>query len=828
MMMITDDILNELTLDEKIRLLNGVGSWHTYDCNGKLPVIMMTDGPHGLRKVVNEKAGDINDSMKATCFPTASAIASSWNPEVAAKMAAAIAMEAKKEDVSIVLGCGTNMKRSPLCGRNFEYFSEDPLLAGRMGIAYVKEMQAEGIGTSVKHFAANSQETRRQTSNSEVDERALREIYLRAFEMIVKEAQPITIMASYNRLNGDYACANKHLLTDILRDEWGYNGAVISDWGATVDAVKCITAGMSLEMPDDSGYHERKIKEAIESGEITEEDINRAAAEVIENVVYVSESLTDYEQRVTANGFNCMDEGNSCEDEPSSPTSAFIAANKIAREIENECAVLLKNDGILPLSSGRKIIAIGELAEKMRFQGGGSSHINASCVMSAVDALKHEGLEVKYLKGYSCDTVKRDKALEQEVIECLRNTDDKDTIILFFIGLTDSIEGEGFDRKDLNIAANQTDLLNIVAENTKLPIAAVSFGGAAMDYSWDDKVCALLHMHLGGQAVGESVADLLTGKVCPSGRLSESIPYSIEDTPAYRYFGRDCDDVEYRESLFIGYRYYETYNVPVKYPFGYGLSYSTFEYSNIRISKSEIPTVASLARVKDMPMLTVSFTVKNVGKYDSYAVPQIYVCNPEGDFIRSKRELAGFDKVFVRSGEEIEVSVPIMVRCFSVYDVEKGDFAVIGGKYGIVVAESVKSDKLAAEVVIEGVQYSRNERELFPDYFKPQKHGMEIERAQFERLYGKSLSDYAHRKKGDYDLSCSFADVCGRSVFGKMFSAVIKLALAFMCRGKKKDDPARIMMIRGVEEGSLESLIANSGGMLPPKLFYLLVDKANK
>lgn len=803
--------VEELDTEQKIRLLNGKGSWHTQGFSGKLPTVMMTDGPHGLRKVVNENSADINKSYVATCFPTASAVASSFNPDVAMKLSKALAKEAVSEDVSIVLGCGVNMKRSPLCGRNFEYFSEDPLLAGKMGISYIKGMQSEGVGTSLKHFAGNSQETHRQTSNSEIDERALREIYLRAFEMIVKEAKPTTVMASYNRLNGEYSCANSHLLKDILKGDWGFDGAVISDWGATIDAVKCLKAGMTLEMPDDGGYHEGMIKEAYDAGEITDEELTGYAKEVYDKVVKVKERLP--------------------ESTPVTDRNKLLTDNhETARNLAQECAVLLKNDGTLPLKDDADVIVIGELGMVTRFQGGGSSHINPFKVTNVVSALSDGPRTVKYLKGYSVDSLERDENLEQEVIDYLKNGRLKDnTVIVFCIGLTDITESEGYDRKDLFVPDNQSKLLKLVSDNTKLPIAALSFGGSAMDFGWDENVNAVLHMHLGGQAAGEAAADLLLGRVNPSGHLSETIPLSLFDTPAYRYFGADSDDVEYRESIFIGYRYYETFNVPVKYPFGHGLSYTSFEYSKLSISPLLNDPGALAGKNKtDGKVLCINVSVTNTGDRAGYAVPQVYLINPKGNFLRSSIELAGFSKVFLMPGETKRVAIDIYSRSFAVFDIERDDFIVIGGKYEIAVGNSVKDLKLKDSVSLMGNEYSRNERELFPEYFGKQPHGMDIPKETFEALYGRELSNLSARKAGDFDTSCSFMTVCKASLYGRLIMKIVHFAVWLMNGGFKLNKASLKMVLIGVDEGALESLIALGGAFFSKGRVNRLLKAANR
>lgn len=788
-------ILKTLTTDEKIKLLTGDGDWHTYGCKGKAPVIMMTDGPHGLRKVEAEKLGDVNASKPATCFPTASAVASSWNPETSKKMAQAIAGEARREKISIVLGCGTNMKRSPLCGRNFEYYSEDPFLAGRMATGFINGMQEKGVGTSLKHFAANSQETRRMTSNSEIDERALREIYLPAFEMTVKDAKPTTVMSSYNRTNGEYGSANRHLLKEILRDEWGFDGAVISDWGATIDVVECFKNGLTLEMPDNRGYHADVLKKAYENGRITEAELDEWALNVLTKLSALSEKVSDGE------------------------TVDYTENNNIAREIEEDSAVLLKNEEILPISTDSEIVVIGELAKNMRFQGGGSSHITPVYCKDAISALKEAGYTVTYSKGYNCKDESVDEALENEAISLVsKATKERKAKVLFFLGLTDAFEGEGYDREDINVPVNQVKLLEkIVKAAGKENVAAVTFGGAPMDFSWDENVSAVLHMYLGGQAVGEAVANLVSGRVNPSGKLAETMPLSKSDTPACRYYALDRDDVEYRESIFIGYRYYETFDVPVKYPFGYGLSYTTFEYNNLKVcdkySNGELP---------------VTFTVKNTGKVAGSEIAQVYVLANTPKVMRSSIELKGFAKVFLNPGEEKEVTVILNDRSFSVYDVSRNAFSIIKGTYEVAVGASVKDLRLRKTVEVEGNDYFRDDRIEFPSYFKTQKKGMDIPKEEFEKLYGRPLSKLSERDRGNFDLTCSFSDVAQKSLFGLIIRGVIGIAFRFMFPGKTKKDPEMKMVTMGLEEGALEGLIANSGGAVSPKLADMLVMNANR
>ncbi|HOO28744.1 MAG TPA: glycoside hydrolase family 3 N-terminal domain-containing protein, partial [Lachnospiraceae bacterium] len=496
-----------------------------------------------------------NDSLPSVCFPTASAIACSWDIEAAAKLAKALGTEAVKEQIAVVLGPGINIKRSPLCGRNFEYFSEDPYLAGTLATAYINALQSTGVAASLKHFAGNSQETHRQTSNSQIDERALREIYLSAFEMAVKEARPATIMASYNRLNGSYACENKMLLTDILRKEWGFEGVVVSDWGACADLPKCIEAGMDLEMPDSCNYHSPMLEEALQSGKLSEVSIDRAAGNMLH--------LTD---RYSGSSGTLK-------------VSDHTDLHQLAKELACESAVLLKNDGVLPLREESIILVIGDLAKTMRFQGGGSSHINTVKTPNALEALRANGVKLQFYRGYRADSDRVDQKLEKEAIDAVKAAEGE-TPVLFFGGLTEYTEGEGYDRKTLDLPKNQVSLVEkLHVLGAKL--AFVSFGGSPFSIPFISHVHAILHMYLGGEAAGEACTQLLLGNVNPSGKLAETFPMKTEDIPCNPWFGTGSDDVEYRESIFVGYRYYDTYQRPVLFPFGHGLSYTTFRYSNL-------------------------------------------------------------------------------------------------------------------------------------------------------------------------------------------------------------------------------------------------------
>lgn len=773
----------ELTIKEKIRLLNGVGPWETYDCNGKLPSIMMTDGPHGLRKQESKQVMQNNQSKIATCFPTASAIACSFNVDAVKKMAEAIADEALYEQVSIVLGCGVNIKRSPLCGRNFEYFSEDPFLTGTLATAYIKAMQEKGVATSLKHFAANSQETRRQTSNSQIDERALREIYLKAFEMVVKQAKPETIMAAYNRLNGAYCCANKELLTDILRNEWGFEGLVISDWGAAADIVACIKAGLDLEMPDSQGVHSKQLEQALEEGRITQEEIDIPVQRIL-HLVEKQKSLIKNTQ---------ID---------------YDAQHKIAKELATESAVLLKNDNFLPLKKEQELVIIGELAEHMRFQGGGSSHINTRPTKNAIQSLKDLGFNLNYQKGYTTGTVLVDHSLEIGALKLA----EKGLPILFFGGLTNMSEGEGYDRSTLEIPENQKNLFYKL-QRINPNIAFISFGGAPFTLPFIDKTKAVLHLYLAGQAVGEAVAELVSGMVNPSGKLAETFPLALEDVPSYSYYGKATDDVEYRESIFVGYRYYDSFHKDVLFPFGFGLSYTTFAYDHLQIDKHHYSG----------GKLQVQMTLKNTGQVTGKEVVQIYVKNPKQNIIRANKELRGFQKIELSPQEEKTLEFTLDEQAFSIYDTEQKKEIMVSGDYEILVGSSSQDIRLKAIVEVKGQTISRNEKELFPDYFKRPTSAFHISKEQFAVLYGKPLSTFDQTKKGEFTIYNSLEQLAKHSLFAKLF---LKIALSIvygMNKGKDKKDPEVLMMVYGTKEGMLDSILLNSGGIVPYRIGEAIV-----
>ena len=567
-------IVKEMTLEEKAGMCSGKDFWHLKGVERLgIPEVMVSDGPHGLRKQAAEADHlGLNESIKAVCFPTACATACSFDRDLLEEMGERIGDECQAEDLSVILGPAVNIKRSPLCGRNFEYFSEDPYLASQMAASHIKGVQSKNVGTSIKHFAANNQEHRRMSCSSEVDERTLREIYLAAFETAIKEGKPDTVMCSYNRINGEFASENHWLLTEVLRDEWGFEGYVMSDWGAVNDRVKGLKAGLELEMPGSGGNTDKEIVEAVKSGELEEAVLDRAVERIL-NIVF---KFADNRQ-----------EGRFDKEED----------HKLAAKIEAESMVLLKNEGILPLSAkGKKIAFIGKFAESPRFQGGGSSHINSFKITSALEAVK-DVAQVTYAQGYDVKEDVVDQAMLDQAVQTAKEAD----VAVIFAGLPDAFESEGYDRSHMRMPQCQNTLISEIAK-VQENVVVVLHNGSPVEMPWADQVKGILEAYLGGQAVGQAEVDVLFGKVNPSGKLAETIPYKLSDNPSYLNFPGDGQTVEYKEGVFVGYRYYDTKEMPVRYPFGYGLSYTTFEYSDLQLSAD---------RIKDTDTLKVTLKVKN-------------------------------------------------------------------------------------------------------------------------------------------------------------------------------------------------------------------------
>lgn len=654
-------ILKELTLEEKAGLCSGADMWHTKAVDRlAIPQIMVSDGPHGLRKNVEESANP-NEAIKAVCFPTASALACSFDRSLLTAMGKALGEECQAENVSVILGPGCNIKRSPLCGRNFEYFSEDPYLASELAAAHIKGVQSKGVGTSLKHFAANNQETRRLTVNERIDERTLREIYLAAFEGAVKEAKPWTIMCSYNRINGYFSSQNRWLLTDVLRKEWGYKGLVMSDWGAVDDRVEGVKAGLDLEMPSSFGKNDRLIIDAVNSGRLTEKQLDKCVERVLKLVDKAEESRTPAVWDMEAH-------------------------HRLAAKISAECSVLLKNDdAILPLDKKDKICFIGEFADKPRYQGGGSSHINSFKVVSALDAVQ-EFCKVEYARGYITSEDRTAPELLEQAVECAKYNDKA----VIFAGLPDAFESEGYDRTHMRLPECQLELIREVCKVNK-NVIVVLHNGSPVELPFMDDIKGLLEVYLGGQAVGEAVCELLFGKANPSGKLAESWCMKVEDDPSYLNFPGVGDDVSYSEGIFVGYRYYDKKNMAVRFPFGFGLSYTTFEYGDLSISANEI---------SDDQTLTVSCSVTNTGDRAGMEVVQLYVRDKESSVMRPVKELKGFEKVSLKPGETKRVAFSLDKRAFAYYETAISDWFVEYGEFEILIGASSRDIRLSGSVYV--------------------------------------------------------------------------------------------------------------------------------
>jgi beta-glucosidase len=651
-------IISEMTLEEKAGLCSGLDFWHTKGVEHlAIPSIMMTDGPHGLRK--QDAAADhlgLNESVKATCFPSGAGLACSWDRDLIEKVGIALGEECQTEDVPIILGPATNIKRSPLCGRNFEYFSEDPFLASEMAANHIKGVQSQGVGTSLKHFAANNQEHRRLCIDAVIDERTLREIYLASFEGAVKQSQPWTLMCAYNKVNNVYCSENKYLLTSILRDEWGFEGFVMSDWGAVNERVSGLAAGLELEMPSSNGMGDEKIVEAVRTETLSEDVLDKAVERLLKIIFKAADSRkagAEYDKE---------------------------AHHQLARKVASECMVLLKNeDNMLPISKKSTVAVIGELANKPRYQGGGSSHINPTKLDNALDEIKRAAVSdevILYAKGFNLDKDDIDEQLVSEAKDAAAKAD----VAIIFAGLPDRYESEGYDREHMRIPENQNKLIKALSEVQKNIVVVLS-NGSPIEMPWADKVKGILEGYLGGQAGGGAVADIIFGDANPCGKLAESFPKKLSDNPSYLNFPGEGDKVEYKEGIFVGYRYYDKKEIEPLFPFGHGLSYTKFEYTSISVDKKEL---------KDDEILTVKVSVKNIGKLTGKEIVQLYVRDAESSMIRPIKELKAFEKIELKPSEEKIVTFKLNKRAFAYYNTEIKDWHVESGEFEILVGSSSK------------------------------------------------------------------------------------------------------------------------------------------
>ncbi len=773
-----DNILQSLTLEQKASLCSGKDFWHTKAIpDAGIPEMMMTDGPHGVRKLPSGENGGIEGSIPATCFLPACTGAASWDKAMLYRMGQALGEEALALGVSVLLGPGINIKRNPLCGRNFEYFSEDPFLAGKLGAALINGIQSTGVGACVKHFATNNQETRRQTINSVVDERTLREIYLKPFEIALNEAKPWAVMNAYNKLNGVYCSENKYLLTDVLRRDWGYKGVVMTDWGAENDRVAGLKAGGNLEMPSSGGYNDKKIVEAVRSGALDERVVDANADRVIDFILKAKEK-------------NLNKQG----------TFAKEAHHALAREMAANSFVLLKNEeSILPVQKGEKVAVIGEMAKKPRFQGAGSSFIEPTMLDNAMDIYKKEfGYEPKYAAGYRVDTDTVDEALENAAVEVAAK--DKDRKILLFIGLTDIYESEAFDRTHMRLPDNQLSLIKkVCAVNSNVII--ILHTGSPVEMPFIDDVKGVLCCYLGGQAGAGAVLDILYGKKNPSGKLPETFPLKYEDIPSSRYFPEGPLSVEYREGIYVGYRYFDTAQKPVLFPFGFGLSYTQFVFSNLKLSAENI---------RDDDTVTVSFKVKNIGDTAGAEVCQVYVGADTPKIFKAKKELKEFTKVYLKPGEERNITFTLNKSAFAYYNVQHHSFEVETGKYTVYVGDNSADLPLQKQLRVTnttGVP-SADYSESAPCYYGA-KIANGVDDVVFTALYGAELPPKERPAGEQPNINYALDDLTGTRGGRVMRNAAVKLSAPFI----KGNSANKKMSITMLMEQPLRSAVLMSNGM---------------
>ena len=771
------DIIEKMTLEEKAAILSGKGEWQTWDFERlNIPSMFCSDGPHGIRRQAG--AGDhlgLNPSLPATCFPTAATVANSWDPALGEEIGKALGEEASVQGVHVVLGPGLNIKRSPLCGRNFEYFSEDPYLAGKMAAGYVKGIQSQDVYACPKHFAVNSQELRRMAMNAVVDERTLREIYLTGFEIAVKEGGAKAIMTSYNQVNGTYANENMHLLRDILRGEWGYDGIVITDWGGSNDHIRGVAAGSDLEMPTPGLDSARQLVSAVKEGRLPEEAVDECVDRMLEAVL----TLAGNQDRPKA-----FDEK---------------AHHALARKAASQSAVLLKNEEhILPLKPGTRVALIGDFAFEPRYQGAGSSMVNATALDKMADLIAEYDLVVAGTsKGY-VRTGEEDTLLQKEAVDLAQSAD----VVLYCFGLDELSESEGVDRTHMRIHQNQISLLEAMARVNKNIVGVLS-AGAAVEMPWHHCMKGLLHGYLYGQAGAGAMLDILTGRVNPSGRLNETYPIRYEDTPAFRYFPSAERNSEYREGLYVGYRYYDTSKVRVLYPFGFGLSYTTFEYSDLKADQKG-----------------VTFTVTNTGSVDGAETAQLYVGMKSAKVYRPDKELKGFAKVFLKAGESREVRIDFDDKTFRYWNVRTGAWEVEGGEYRILIGASCADIRLETQIQVKGTteEYPYYTNRM-PSYYS----GLiqQVEDKEFEELLGTPIPS------GKWTGELTANDAICQMYYAK--SAIARFAYKKLTQMKKKSEDAgkpdlNILFIYNMPFRSIAKM---TGGMVSMEMVEGIVAMVN-
>ena len=767
-----------MTVEEKAAFLSGKTVWQTRDFKRLgIPSIFLSDGPHGIRKQAG--SGDhlgLNASLPATCFPTAATMANSWDTELGEEVGRALGEEAASLDVDVLLGPGLNIKRSPLCGRNFEYFSEDPYLSGKMAAAYVRGIQSQGVYACPKHLAVNSQELRRMAMDSVLDERTFREIYLTGFEIAVKEGKPGAIMTSYNEINGTYANEDKHLLKEILREDWGFDGFVVTDWGASNDHAAGVSAGSELEMPAPGLDSARELLHALEEKKLTMEELDQRVDTLLDAVLNLQEQrknrVRDFDHK---------------------------KHHELARKAAGESAVLLKNDGdILPLKPGKKIAIVGDFAFDPRYQGAGSSVVNPIQVDTIENIWQKYDLDVTgILRGYERDG-SEDVSWKKNVLTLVQDAD----VVVYCFGLNELSESEGMDRTHMRIPQNQIDLLKDICKLNENVVGVLS-AGASIELPWKNCCRAILHCYLNGEAGASAVLDILTGKTNPSGRLAETYPLRYEDTPAFHNFPGAERIAQYREGLYVGYRYYDTARVRVQYPFGYGLSYTEFEYSDLKIQQDH-----------------VTFTVTNTGKMDGAEVAQLYVGLPEAEVFRPDKELKGFQKIFLKKGESRQVRIDFDDKTFRYWNVKTGKWEIEKGNYQIMIGASSADIRLTGHISRKGTEapLPYNKTEL-PSYYS----GLiqQTEQAEFEKLLGHPVED--RRWSGELGIN----DAICQMYYAK--SGLARMVYRILTRMKQKSEEQgkpdlNILFIYNMPFRGLAKM---TGGMVSMEMVYGIVDMVN-
>lgn len=780
------EIISQMTLEEKALLLSGSDFWHTKALKRfDIPSISVSDGPFGLRKVKNVKAG-LDESYPATCFPTTSALACSFNETLLYQTGKAMGVEARDQDVDVILGPGLNIKRSPLCGRNFEYFSEDPYLLGKLASAMIKGIQSTGVAACAKHYAVNSQERKRLMMNAIVDERALREIYLKGFEIVVKEASPMTMMCAYNQVNGRHASRNKYLLTDILRNEWGYRGLMMTDWGAMVTPADSVLAGLDLEMPGGT-RPAKEILTAIKQGTLPMNKLDVAVGRILRLVLKLQEK-------------------------PEKPVCDYDVHHQLAKTVADECSVLLKNDEhILPMKKDAHVAVIGGFAKTMRYQGAGSSKILPTKLDNAYDALLEAGVKFDYAEGYHRHKQDIDPNLIDEALAIAKDKD----LVLIFAGLPESYESEGFDRENMLMPKSHTDLIEEVAK-VNANVVVVLSAGAPVNMFWYPKVKGILMGYLLGQAGGKSIVDILLGKVNPSGKLAESFPYYTNDTPAANFFSKRALDIEYRESVFVGYRYYEASNKFVQFPFGFGLSYSNFSLSDFEVSASEL---------NEKIPVTIRLKVTNLGPCDGAEVVQCYLGQNNPVIFKPVKELRRFEKVFLKVNESKVITFKLDKEDFTYYNTHIKNWAIESGSYTIYVGNSSDNTPLKSTVTFNALNIVKpiDYRQSAPGYYAMNRDVLDIRFREFEAVYEKDITHVPDQHTRPFTLNNCLADAKGYRT-GRFIIKVLNGQITKMANGDENQEA----LIRAVAlDTPLRSVTALTSGQISINMAEGIVDFMN-